>query len=41
LTSREGLLLESFRSLSRDAQQEVIEFVDFKRRRDDEREQPT
>jgi transcriptional regulator with XRE-family HTH domain len=41
LTSREGMLLESFRSLSRDAQQEVIEFVDFKRRRDEEREQPT
>lgn len=38
LTSREGLLLESFRSLSREAQQEVLDFVDFKRKRIEERE---
>jgi transcriptional regulator with XRE-family HTH domain len=39
LTSREGLLLESFRTLSRDAQQEVLDFVTFKRQRDEEKEQ--
>ncbi|MFH1175890.1 MAG: helix-turn-helix transcriptional regulator [Acidobacteriota bacterium] len=33
LTPREGLLLSSFRSLSREAQQEVVDFVDFKRNR--------
>jgi transcriptional regulator with XRE-family HTH domain len=38
LTPREGLLLESFRSLPHDAQREVMEFVDFKRRREEERE---
>jgi putative transcriptional regulator len=38
LTSREGLLLESFRTLSRDSQQEVLDFVAFKRQRGDERE---
>ena len=41
LTSREGLLLESFRSLSREAQQEVLDFVVFKRQRGDEREHPS
>jgi len=39
LTSEEGLLLESFRSLSREGRQEVVEFIDFKRRREDERDQ--
>jgi transcriptional regulator with XRE-family HTH domain len=38
LTSREGMLLESFRVLPHEAQQEVIEFVDFKRRREEDRE---
>ena len=38
LTSREGLLLESFRSLPREAQQEVLDFVTFKRQRGEERE---
>lgn len=37
LTSREGTLLESFRSLSAEAQQEVLDFVAFKRNRDQER----
>jgi transcriptional regulator with XRE-family HTH domain len=30
LTSRESALLQSFRSLSRAAQQEVLDFIDFK-----------
>ena len=30
LTSREAKLLQSFRSLSRESQQEVIDFVEFK-----------
>ena len=34
LTDREAALVQSFRSLSRDAQQEVVDFVDFKRGRD-------
>ena len=41
LTSREGLLLESFRTLSREAQQEVVDFVNFKRQRDEQRDQST
>ena len=31
LTTREAAVLESFRSLARGAQQEVIDFIDFKR----------
>mgnify|MGYP001768407021 CR=1 FL=1 len=41
LTAREVVLLQSFRSLSREAQDEVVAYVDFKRQRDEEREQPT
>lgn len=37
LTSRESLLVDSFRSLSHELQQEVLDFVEFKRGR--EREQ--
>jgi transcriptional regulator with XRE-family HTH domain len=38
LTEREATLLESFRVLSREAQQEVADFVEFKRARDDRTE---
>jgi transcriptional regulator with XRE-family HTH domain len=41
LTSREGMLVESFRSLSREAQQEVVDFVNFKRQREEQRDQRT
>ena len=34
LTSREEKLLQSFRSLSRESQQEVVDFVDFKQARE-------
>jgi transcriptional regulator with XRE-family HTH domain len=34
LTDREMALVHSFRALSREAQQEVLEYVDFKRSRD-------
>jgi transcriptional regulator with XRE-family HTH domain len=34
LTEREAALVQSFRALSRDAQQEVVDFVEFKRGRD-------
>jgi transcriptional regulator with XRE-family HTH domain len=37
LSSRESLLLESFRGLSRQGQQEVLDFVEFKRSKDRER----
>ena len=36
LTAREGLLLQSFRVLTREAQQEVLEFAEFKRARERE-----
>ena len=36
LTSREAMLLESFRSLSRQGQQEVLDFVEFKRSKEGE-----
>jgi transcriptional regulator with XRE-family HTH domain len=38
LTGRESTLLQSFRVLSREAQQEVVEFVEFKRVREREGE---
>ncbi len=39
LTSREATLLESFRVLPREDQDEVVEFVEFKRGRQRERDQ--
>ncbi len=38
LTARESGLLESFRALPREAQEEVVEFVEFKRTKRQERE---
>ncbi len=38
LSSRESVLLESFRGLTREAQQEVLDFVAFKRQREEEKE---
>jgi transcriptional regulator with XRE-family HTH domain len=38
LTSRESLLVESFRVLAREDQDELMEFVEFKRNRSRERE---
>ena len=39
LTTREAGLVESFRTLSREEQDEVVEFVEFKRGRQRERDQ--
>jgi len=40
LTERETTLLQSFRSLSAAAQQEVLDFVEFKAAREGERDEP-
>ena len=39
LTSREAILVESFRVLPREEQHEVLEFVEFKRNKHQEQEQ--
>jgi transcriptional regulator with XRE-family HTH domain len=39
LTSRESVMVESFRALSREDQDEVVQFVEFKRSRTHEREE--
>ena len=39
LTTREASLLESFRTLPREKQDEVVEFIEFKRGRQEERNQ--